>query len=152
MYNPETGDHPNRKSDASFYTLPSTAALLSALAIHDQNPEANPRGRTARICDPACGSGILLESAAIRAKELGAARIELYGADINPEAIEAARRRLEGKCDHLDLRIMPMGPQPDGNVKCGSLELIIQDDWPWPAQLKQDAQARLDMYYGGVEQ
>ena len=147
-YDPETGDHEHRKSSGSYYTTPGAAALLSALALGPSPDNSECRGRTARICDPACGSGIILEAAAKQARANGAARIELYGADINADAVGACRRRLEGLADVIDIRLMPFGPQPDGSVRLGSLELMRDGSgWPWEGAMDSpDMAAAMSQY------
>ena len=133
-YDPETGDCEDRKATSSNYTTPAAAALLSALCFGQDD---DVRGRRVRIADFACGSGILLKQAMDDARARGAARVEVYGADINPEAVAAARERCKG-ADKMDIRLMPFGLQPDGTVAAGSLELIRgprgedMDDEDWP--------------------
>ena len=103
--------------------------------------------RSQKIFDPAVGSGILLASILAemkrRARKQGAseARIAslqriaveetLVGMDINPVSLQLASAQLCIGNPHLDYRkmrlhLMPYGPQKDGSVKAGTLELLSQ--------------------------
>lgn len=70
------------------------------------------------IVDPACGDGALLE--AVRRRTRGRAR--LYGVDLDPEAVAAARQRLSGaativNADALTADLRSLGiPQPDAVI------------------------------------
>ncbi len=134
-YDPETGDSEHRKEAASYYTSSAAATLLVGMTFGAEDH----RGRRVRIFDPACGSGILLAEGMRQARDRGAARVEIYGADINGDAVKAARERCKD-ADLLDIRLMPFGRQPDGSVKCGSLELIADGgNWPWPGAMQEKA-------------
>ena len=97
--------------------------------------------------DPAVGSGILLASILAemkrRARRQGASEIRiaelqrlaventLIGMDINPVSLQLAAAQLCIGNPHLNyqkmrLHLMPYGPQPDGSVKAGTLELLSQ--------------------------
>ena len=143
-YDPATGDSEDRKETASFYTTPGAAAMLTALSIGQDDVA----GKRVRIADFACGSGILLKSAMDDARARGAARVEVYGADINPDAVAAARERCRD-ADKVDIRLMPIGTErPDGTITLGSLDLIrgprgdemADEDWPFgPEPARQTA-------------
>jgi hypothetical protein len=135
----------DRKYLATFYTLPSSAALLARLAVAkmDRVDWADPAaiGRL-RIGDLACGTGALLsavyEQIAARHEQAGgnAATIHpvmmeevLYGCDVMPSAIHITGSTLSGIQPDIGfgnsrLYTMPYGRQDDGSVKIGSLELL----------------------------
>ena len=103
--------------------------------------------RALKIFDPAVGSGTLL--AAILAEMKRRARLAgadekqiaslqrlaveqtLIGMDINPVSLQLAAAQLTlGNRDiqyrNMRLHLMPYGPQPNGQVKAGALELLSQ--------------------------
>ena len=135
------------KSDGAYYTNNLSAVMLARLALTDDftdwsNPEAIAK---LRILDPACGTGTLL-MAALQAVKAQAARtgaagpddphlhrelVEnvLCGLDINAHATQLAACNLTLGAPTVDYRrmnvwMMPHGPQPDGTVRAGSLELL----------------------------
>ena len=138
------------KSDGAFYTNNVSALMLARLALSEDfadwsDPEAVAR---LRIMDPACGTGTLLMAAmqTIKAR----ARVSLAnrtpppdesllhrrlvedvlcGLDINRHAIQLAACNLTLGAPTVDYRRMNLftlrhGPQPDGGVKAGSLEIL----------------------------
>lgn len=78
-----------RKDSGSFYT-PSALAGLVAEAV-----PSLPDGRIPEVCDPACGGGALLLAVLRELTERGKTSREviphLYGCDIDPDAVYAAR-------------------------------------------------------------
>ena len=143
----------DRKYLATFYTLPSSAALLARLAVAKLCPEsaegmdgvdwsdANAIGEL-RIGDFACGTGALLsavyEQIAVRHEQAGGdlealhpVMMEevLYGCDVMPSAIHITGSTLSGaqptvKFGKSRLYTLAYGRQDDGAVRIGSLELL----------------------------
>ena len=135
----------DRKYLATFYTLPSSAALLARLAVAKLDgvdwSDADAIGKL-RIGDFACGTGALLsavyEQIASRHENAGGdpaaihpAMMEevLYGCDVMPSAIHITGSTLSGIQPNVGfgqsrLYTMPYGRQQDGSVKIGSLELL----------------------------
>ena len=108
-----------------------------------------------KIFDPAVGSGILLASVLAEMKRRARRRLQarkfdraereariaalqkvavehsLIGMDINPVSLQLAAAQLcigNPRLDYRKMRLhlMPYGPQPDGSVKAGTLELLSQ--------------------------
>ena len=143
----------DRKYLATFYTLPSSAALLARLAVAKLCPEpaegtdgvdwsdANAIGEL-RIGDFACGTGALLSAVydqiAVRHEQAGGdlealhpVMMEevLYGCDVMPSAIHITGSTLSGaqptvKFGKSRLYTLAYGRQEDGAVRIGSLELL----------------------------
>ena len=135
----------DRKYLATFYTLPSSAALLARLAVAKMegidwgDPEAIGN---LKIGDFACGTGALLsavyeqiaarhESAGGDAAAIHPAMMEevLFGCDVMPSAIHITGSTLAGVQPEIGygnprLYTMPYGRQEDGTVKIGSLEFL----------------------------
>ena len=103
--------------------------------------------RALKTLDPAVGSGILLAALMAEmkrrarlagAKEARIAELQrlaveetMIGMDINPVSLQLAAAQLtlgnrELKYRKMRLHLMPYGPQPDGTVKAGTLELLSQ--------------------------
>ena len=143
----------DRKYLATFYTLPSSAALLARLAVAKLCPEpaegmdgvdwsdANAIGEL-RIGDFACGTGALLsavyEQIAVRHEQAGGDLTALhpvmmeevlYGCDVMPSAIHITGSTLSGAQPTVGfgktrLYTLAYGRQEDGAVRIGSLELL----------------------------
>ena len=135
----------DRKYLATFYTLPSSAALLARLAvakIHGVDwSDADAIGGL-RIGDFACGTGALLSAVydqiAIRHEQAGGDLAALhpvmmeevlYGCDVMPSAIHITGSTLSGaqptvKFGKSRLYTLAYGRQDDGTVRIGSLELL----------------------------
>ena len=135
----------DRKYLATFYTLPSSAALLARLAVDKMQDvdwsDADAIGEL-RVADFACGTGALLAAAydqfATRHENVGGnsenlhkAMMEevLYGFDVMPSAIHISGATLSGvhpsiKFGGSRLYNMPFGRQSDGTVAIGSLEFL----------------------------
>ena len=135
----------DRKYLATFYTLPSSAALLARLAVAKMRgvdwSDAEAIGDL-RVGDFACGTGALLgavyeqfatrhENAGGRSEDLHRMMMEevLYGCDVMPSAIHITGATLSGV--HPNVRFggsrlytLPYGRQRDGSVAIGSLELL----------------------------
>ena len=135
----------DRKYLATFYTLPSSAALLARLAVSKMRDvdwsDADVIGNL-RVGDFACGTGALLaavyeqfatrhENAGGRSEDLHQVMMEevLYGLDVMPSAIHITSATLSGV--HPNVRFggsrlytLPYGRQRDGTVAIGSLELL----------------------------
>ena len=137
--------------DGSFYTNNISALLLSRLAIQENFADWSDleRLRDLKVIDPACGTGTLLMAAmhTIRDRYINAAGLDvdllhlclvedvLHGLDINRHGIQLAACNLtlgNPRVDYtkMNLHTMRHGPQPNGEVKIGSVELLAtaQDD------------------------
>ena len=141
------------KSDGAFYTNNISALMLARLALSEDfvdwsNEEAVGR---LRIMDPACGTGTLLMGALQTIKTGGRhreldenAKTELHrrlvedslcGLDINRHGVQLAACNLTlgaPTVDYARMNLMTMrhGPQPDGSVAAGSLEMLRVTDQP----------------------
>ena len=135
----------DRKYLATFYTLPTSAALLARLAVAKMEgvdwSDAGAIGGL-RIGDFACGTGALLsavyEQVAARHERAGgnAAALHkvmmeeaLYGCDVMPSAVHITGSTLSGMEPNVlfgnsHLYTMPYGRMADGSVMIGSLELL----------------------------
>ena len=135
----------DRKYLATFYTLPSSAALLARLAvakIHGVDwSDADAIGGL-HIGDFACGTGALLSAVydqiAVRHEQAGGDLAALhpvmmeevlYGCDVMPSAIHITGSTLSGaqptvKFGKSRLYTLAYGRQDDGTVRIGSLELL----------------------------
>ena len=135
----------DRKYLATFYTRPTSAALLARLAVAKLEGvewgDAKALGKL-RVGDFACGTGALLsavyEQIAARHERAGGdvAKLHpvmmeevLYGCDVMPSAIHITGSTLSGLQPNIDfgqsrLYTMRYGRQSDGSVKIGSLELL----------------------------
>ena len=143
----------DRKYLATFYTLPSSAALLARLAVAKLCPEPAEGMdgvdwsdadaiREMRIGDFACGTGALLSAVydqiAVRHEQAGGDLTTLhpvmmeevlYGCDVMPSAIHITGSTLSGaqptvKFGKSRLYTLAYGRQDDGTVRIGSLELL----------------------------
>ena len=136
------------ESDGAFYTNNISALMLAGLALRpDLVDWADPEQATRlRILDPACGTGTLLMAALKTIKERMAAAkpmtpeqtrqvhkqlVEnaIRGLDINYQATQLAASNLTLGAPTVDYEAMHIhtmrhGPQPDGTVTLGSLELL----------------------------
>ncbi len=134
----------DRKYLATFYTLPSSAALLARLAVAKMDVDWSDPDAIAnlRIGDFACGTGALLsavyEQIATRHERAGGdlealhpAMIEevLYGCDVMPSAIHITGSTLSGAqptvgFGNTRLYTLSYGRQDDESVRIGSLEFL----------------------------
>ena len=137
------------ESDGAFYTKHISALMLAGLALSPDlidwsDIEAVKR---LRILDPACGTGTLLMAAlkVIKDRALAAGAVNetevddlhrhlvqhgIHGLDINYQATQLAASSLTLGAPSVDyesmhIHTMQHGPQADGSVKLGSLELLI---------------------------
>lgn len=140
------------KSDGAFYTNNISALLLARLALDDAFVDWTDPLAVAklRIIDPACGTGTLLMAAlrTIKARmreagSLGEGSDEslhrtlvqdvLCGLDINRHGVQLAACNLtlgapSVDYERMNLQTMQHGPQDDGTVRAGSLEILRQRD------------------------
>ena len=134
----------DRKYLATFYTLPSSAALLARLAVSKMEVDWSDADAIAklRIGDFACGTGALLsavyeriatmhERAGGDLAALHPTMMEevLYGCDVMPSAIHITGSTLSGAQPTVGfgktrLYTLAYGRQDDGDVRIGSLELL----------------------------
>ena len=142
----------DRKFLATFYTLPSAAALLADMAVERLDVEwPDPDAITAlRVGDMACGTGALLTAVYARIYErhllAGGKPEELHqrtmedmmiGCDIMPAAVHLTAARLSGEHPNIDYTstktwVMPYGSVADiggaSVIKLGSLDLQHTQD------------------------
>ena len=141
------------KSDGAFYTKNTSGVMLARLALGTDlcdwsDPEAV---RKLRVMDPACGTGTLLMAALQTIKERAAAAggaapndpdfhrtvVEdvICGLDINAHAVQLAACNLTLGAPTVDYSRMnvaraPHGPQENGEVRLGTIELLRGADDP----------------------
>lgn len=140
------------KSDGAFYTNNVSALMLARLALDESfldwsDPEAVAQ---LRLIDPACGTGTLLMAALRTVKtrmresgSLGEGNDEslhrtlvedaLCGLDINRHGVQLAACNLtlgapSVNYSRMNLHTMQHGPQDDGSVRAGSLEILRSRD------------------------
>lgn len=146
--------------DGSFYTTTPAATLLATLALSENTCDWSDPAAIAnlRITDPACGTGTLLMAAAERIRELAPqidvnesisrALIEqaLCGYDVNLTATHMAATTLgllspSTRFRNMKIGRATLGPDADGNVKLGSLELLSPEGQmallAWPTGIEQ---------------
>ena len=139
---------PNAEATGSFYTNNISALLLARLAIGKDFIDWNdPEQVTSlRIMDPACGTGTLLmaamqvlKSRVQETREIGEDHLAelhkslvenaIHGLDINRHAVQLAACNLTLGAptvdyERINLFTLKHGPQPDGSVRAGSLEIL----------------------------
>ncbi len=113
------------QSDGAFYTGEVGSMILARLAFSKEFLEKR-KHRDIKICDPSCGSGNLLIAGA---KAIPDKNVQVYGMDIQKDQCELAEKRLKEIIpeEKIHIKNMPHGVQPDGSVKCGSLEILVDD-------------------------
>lgn len=143
------GNVSKAKSEGAFYTSHIPALMLAGLALSPDTVDWSDRDAVERlrIFDPACGTGTLLMAAlktvTDRALASGSfAQDErpdlhrhlvqhgIYGLDINYAATQLAASNLTLGAPSIDYESMGIstlqhGTQPDGTVKLGSIELLL---------------------------
>lgn len=131
------------KSDSANYTDNKSALMLARLAFSDNFTDWSDMKKVSqlRVMDPACGTGTLLMASLKVIKErialdeshdsLHKKLVEdvLCGMDINRYAVQLAACNLTLGAPTVDYKNMNLyttkhGPQPDGGVKAGSVELL----------------------------
>ena len=136
------------ESDGAFYTNNISALMLAGLALSPDLVDWGDwkQATSLRILDPACGTGTLLMAALKTIKERMAAakpmtpaqvraahkalvEHSIRGLDINYQATQLAASNLTLGAPTVDYEAMHIhtmrhGPQPDGSVALGSLELL----------------------------
>ena len=143
----------DRKFLATFYTLPSSAALLAELAVSrlDVDWSDAEAVKGLRIADLACGTGVLLSAAyravAARHRRSGGDDAALHrpmmehaliGADIMPAATHLTASMLSSAhptvtFGNTQIHTMPygrLGEEAGGAIAIGSLDLIESDRMP----------------------
>ncbi len=149
---------PNAKAYGAFYTNNLSALMLARLALDENFCDWSDRQAVSRlrIMDPACGTGTLLMAALhvikkraqeadgrTRDGELSEGEQEklhrvlvedmLCGLDVNRTAIQLAACNLTLGAPTVDYKRMNLftlkhGPQRDGSVRAGSLEILGATD------------------------
>ena len=136
------------ESDGAFYTHNISALMLAGLALPPDLVDWSDwkQATGLRILDPACGTGTLLMAALKTIKDRMAAaqpmtpaklreahkqlvENSIRGLDINYQATQLAASNLTLGAPTVDYEAMHVhtmrhGPQPDGSVALGSLELL----------------------------
>lgn len=133
MDNEVAVDEKTRKSLAAYYTMHTSAALLAGLTL----PNTLPKTGRANLYDYACGAGMLLIAGAERLHNMGyRGVVHLYGADVDRAALDKCKSNIAELMGRIPMSVVPhiyyapLGPQPDGSVKIGSLE-AMRRDWTW---------------------
>ena len=172
LFNQVMGD---QSSDGAFFTRPVAATITARLAFEAADPDnrldwSNPDvWRQHKTVDIAAGSGTLLAAAMTEMKrravthgadqnrlaELQKVAVEetLKGLDINEVSLQlAATQLMSGNTDvkyrRMGLHRMPYGPQPDGSVAAGTLELFGRSDIVDSGRLFYDAAASVTVRTG----
>ncbi|MCY4612492.1 MAG: N-6 DNA methylase [Nitrospira sp.] len=155
--------------DGSFYTSTAAAVLLTELAMPPDWPVVKDNWADAerlinlRVCDPACGTGTLLMAAARTIEErhrafcgdeadlptlhLGLIENVLHGLDINRHAIHLAASMLTLSAPKIDynkmnLYSMQHGVNTNGDVRAGSLDILVKDAGYLPGLVPDTSQRR----------
>ena len=136
---------PSAQADGAYYTNNLSALMLTRLALAPDFADWSDTDALSRlrIMDPACGTGTLLMAALHTIKrraadaqsldetELHRRLVEnaLCGLDINRHGIQLAACNLTLGAPTVDYRRMNLltlkhGPQPNGRVRAGSLEIL----------------------------
>ena len=133
----------DRKFLATFYTTPSAAAMLAALALPDREGEA-PYGQL-KIGDFSCGTGTLLSAGyrrlvALRESRGGsgedlharAMEEEIVGADIMPLSVHLTTSMLASayptrQFANTRIYTLPYGRHGETDYALGSLDLLSED-------------------------
>ncbi len=79
-----------RKRLGAWYTPPALVDLVVDATIDERWVGA--RGPVVRVLDPACGDGRFLRAAIDALRDAGAPLVDALGVDIDPQAVDAARR------------------------------------------------------------
>ena len=172
LFNQVMGD---QSSDGAFFTRPVAATITARLAFEAADPDntldwSNPGvWRQHKTVDLACGSGTLLTAAMTEMKRraithgadegrlaaLQKAAVEdtLKGLDVNDVSLQlAATQLMSGNTDvkyrKMGLHRMPYGPQSDGSVAAGTLELFGRRDIVDSGRLFDDAAASVAVRTG----
>ena len=146
------------KNDGSFYTSTAAATLLAELAIeYQQSCDLT----SLKLLDPACGTGTLLMAASERIHKLCGSKMShtsktlvedvLHGWDVNITAAHMAATTLglmspEVSFDKMNIHLLTLGFDAQGNARTGSLELMKYDAHPrlWSSrasrQISEEAQ------------
>lgn len=124
--------------DGSYYTSSAAATLLAGLAVRSGDLPQDLSDYS--VIDPACGTGTLLMAAAERIRDLrgphttdgdAVTLIEdtICGLDVNVTACHMAATTLgllspSTTFKNMNIRLMPLGMDPNGDTRVGSLELL----------------------------
>ncbi len=136
------------ESDGAFYTNNVSALMLAGLALSPDLVDWSDyeAATSLRILDPACGTGTLLMAALKTIKDRGLeggaftqdtltdahkklVERSIHGVDINYHATQFAASNLTLGAPSVDYEAMSVhtlqhGPQRDGTIRLGSLELL----------------------------
>ena len=121
----QSGARAGRQSDGAYYTPAAGAVSVAAHAVGG----GRCLGDSVRIVDPACGDGALLEACArtlpARPASGPRGRDALTGYDIDPAAVEAARKAVAGAAPGLRTawRTSPRGGTT-GRHLAGALDIL----------------------------
>ena len=121
------GSPAQQKTLGAFYTDETVARFLVNWAL---------REKTDSVLDPSCGDGIFLVAAAERLRTLGKQNPQIWGVDIDPEALRVARIRARMAAllqkDFFSLR---RGHIPSVTVVVGNPPFIRYQTFNGPARI-----------------
>lgn len=137
----------DRRFLATFYTAPSSAALLAGLAVKKDAapngyPWSDPQAADMRVADFACGTGSLLcaiydqtrryseiHGIAARSRHKKSIEHSFIGCDVLPSATHITASMLSSafpdeRYTHTNILTLPFGRQTDKSVSLGAIELL----------------------------
>ena len=114
----------DRKQLGSFYTPDDLVAAVVDAVVSPEFVAARA-GRTISVLDPACGDGRFLVAAAERISALGG-EPELHGVDIDPLAVDAARRSAPRASIELDDALGRSWSSPAHDLVIGNPPFLSQ--------------------------
>ena len=114
----------DRKQLGSFYTPDDLVALVVDAVVTPEFVAARS-GRPISVLDPACGDGRFLVAAAARIASLGG-QPALHGVDIDPIAVDAARRSAPQASIELDDALARSWSSPTHDLVIGNPPFLSQ--------------------------
>ncbi len=95
-----------RKDTGSHYTPASLAGFVTTQILNEYESKTNNKDQPLRIIDPAVGDGELLYNLIKTAQERGFNNLEVFGFDINHDAVETTKKTIKEKFPtvYLDIK------------------------------------------------